>query len=392
MNTSNLAKAAAIAVVLGVAVLSACANSSLSAGGDGPPVDTSGPSFTGADAANPTPTASDAGMCNAYECPAPYATCPGTSGLCTTDLSRDVDHCGSCDVQCPNPPPRIRQKLHASFVCAQSRCQMLCTVGFGDCNGYVEDGCEKSLDADPANCGACGNACGAGVLCWKGACGCPPGYTACGDQCVKLSDDDSNCGACGHVCDPDNAHSEVKSWPCGVDVYPPNVGFNCASSSCGLHCSSGYADCNKDTCRDGCETVLASDPENCGSCGNKCAADQVCDQGRCICDATQTRCGFDCVDLQSDPLNCGACGNACPGRVDPMSGRGSPTCVLGRCSYSCAPGFADCDHRIENGCEVDLMTDPLHCGACGAQCDLAGGQPCAAGHCLTKPCDAGVVF
>lgn len=389
MNTGTIGKTLALTGVLALVALSACASSMLNAGADGPPPEDNGPGFAGADASS-TPATSDAGMCNAYECPAPYATCPGTSGLCTTDLSRDVEHCGSCDVACPNSRV-IQRQLHASFACSQSRCQMLCTEGFGDCNGYVEDGCEASLD-DPENCGACGNACAQGVLCWRGACGCPPGYAACDDQCVKLAEDDLNCGACGHVCDANNAPAEVKSWPCGADVYPPNVGFNCAVSECGLHCSPGFANCNDDVCSDGCETFLGDDHENCGACGKACSAEQVCFQGKCICDETQTRCGLDCVDLQSDPLNCGTCGNACPGLVDELSGRGSPTCVLGRCSYHCAPGYSDCDHRIENGCEVDLMTDPLHCGECSTQCDLPGGQPCAAGRCLTQPCDAGVVF
>ncbi|MDB5213113.1 MAG: Tryptophan synthase alpha chain [Myxococcaceae bacterium] len=387
MKRKTLAGAALGAAVLAVAVLSACADS-LSAGTDTPPAER--PTFTAPEAAAATPSP-EAGLCNAYECPSPYATCPGTSGLCTTNLSNDIGHCGTCDNECPSSI-RIRQTLHASFACAKSRCQMICTPSWGDCDGFVDDGCETSLDDDPKNCGICGAACSAGEICWRGACGCPAGYTRCGNDCVKLADDDLNCGSCGHACSEPAADAGAATWPCGSGNYPPHTGFNCATSACGFHCASGFANCNTDVCGDGCEVSVTDDHENCGACGHACTAAQACVQGKCICDADKTRCGTDCVDLETDARNCGACGNACPGSSgDDLTSHGSPVCVLGRCGYACPPGFADCDHRIENGCEVDLMVDPTHCGSCTAQCDLAGGQPCAGGQCLTKPCDAGVV-
>jgi hypothetical protein len=387
MKRKKLAGAALGAATLALAVLSACADS-LSAGTDTPPPQK--PTLADPDAVAPVPPP-EAGLCNAYECPAPYATCPGTSGLCTTNLATDIEHCGACDNECPNSLP-IRQKLHASFACAKSRCQMLCAGPFGDCNGLVDDGCETSLDDDPMNCGLCGVACKAGEICWKGGCGCPSGYTQCGDSCVQLDQDDSNCGACGHQCTDPPPDAGPTVWPCGPSVVPPASGVNCLAAKCGVHCSPGFGNCNTDACGDGCETFLLTDHDHCGACGNKCRDDQACVGGKCICDADKTRCGGDCVDLESDPLNCGACGNACPGATgDGFSVHGSPICTLGRCGYDCPPGYADCDHRIENGCEVDLMVDPNHCGSCSAQCDLKGGQPCAGGRCLTKPCDAGVV-
>jgi hypothetical protein len=389
MNRKNLAVAALGSAMVALVVLSACADS-ISAGADTPaaPAPTT---FNTPDA--PAATAPpEAGLCNAYECPSPYATCPGTSGLCTTNLATDSLHCGSCDTACPTFPPGPRNPLHASFVCAKAKCQMLCKPSFGDCNGFVDDGCETTLDDDPNNCGICGAKCAAGELCWKGACGCPAGYTQCGKECVKLAEDDSNCGACGHACEEPAADAGMGSWPCGPGKYPPNTAFNCATSKCGFHCQSGYANCDTNVCGNGCETSIKDDPSNCGACGHACNTDQACVEGRCICDPDRTRCSSGCVDLQTDAQNCGACGNACPGlSSDAVNGHGNPLCVLGRCSYTCTPGFADCDHRIENGCEVDLMVDPTHCGSCEAQCDLKGGQPCAAGRCLTKPCDAGAV-
>ena len=35
---------------------------------------------------------------------------------------------------------------------------------------------------------------------------------------------------------------------------------------------------------------------------------------------------------------------------------------------SCGTGFADCDDDARNGCEVDLKSNPLHCGVCQNAC------------------------
>jgi hypothetical protein len=111
-------------------------------------------------------------------------------------------------------------------------------------------------------------------------------------------------------------------------------------------------------------------------------------EGTCICPAGSTRCGNRCVDLDVDADNCGACDNGCQGASDDTA-NGGPTCTGGRCGYVCYPGFADCDGRINNGCETNIGTDPRHCGGCGTQCDGARAQPCVLGQCLTKPCEPG---
>ncbi len=45
-----------------------------------------------------------------------------------------------------------------------------CNAGYADCDGVATDGCEAILATDASNCGACGNACGAGLTCSSGAC------------------------------------------------------------------------------------------------------------------------------------------------------------------------------------------------------------------------------
>lgn len=322
------------------------------------------------------------GLCVSTDCPSPWATCAG-SGLCKVNTSNDVDHCGSCDVACP----KFAKSKHATSVCSGGECKYGCAPGYADCNGQAADGCETWTFDDPKNCGACGNDC-KDDLCWKGACGCPSGYTRCGNECVVLASDQLNCGACGNICNPPKDAND-PAWICGPEVSPPHTRWTCTGGACKLLCHPAYGDCNNQFCGDGCETLLANDPNNCGGCGKKCNEGQVCVNGGCKCNGG-ILCGEDCVDLQNDPNNCGACGNQCPG-PSPSVG-GGPGCVAGECTYVCNPGWADCNASIYDGCEVNLASDSLNCGACKKKCKGGQGQPCVDGVCLSKPCDeAGVV-
>jgi len=326
-------------------------------------------------------------VCVQTTCPAPWATCPGEDGLCTTDTSRDVKHCGSCGTPCPRP----RTSFHATAVCSGSKCALACDGLYADCNASEKDGCETSTSDDPKNCGGCGKVCNDGDICWRGACGCPSGFTQCGDDCKQLDSDRDNCGACGQLCRA--PARDNPAWACGPGVTPQNTAWVCASAACRLDCKPQFGNCNDNLCADGCEVDLKSDPKNCGACGNTCDANQGCVDGTCICPAGTTRCGDVCTDLSVDPDNCGVCGNPCPGPT-PKRGRGgvsrgSPSCAGGECAYTCFPGFADCNNNLVDGCEVDLTNDPLHCGSCKTECNGALGQPCVTGKCLTKPCEPG---
>lgn len=46
---------------------------------------------------------------------------------------------------------------------------------------------------------------------------------------------------------------------------------------------------------------------------------------------------------------------------------------------SCSKGHGDCDHKIENGCEIDLMNDNDHCGSCNNACSML--ETCSLGSC-----------
>jgi MYXO-CTERM domain-containing protein len=63
---------------------------------------------------------------------------------------------------------------------------------------------------------------------------------------------------------------------------------------------------------------------------------------------------------------------------------GNGTCATDCNSITCDPGFANCDNRIENGCETKL-DDPSACGSCGNNChECLEEATCASGVCGGK--------
>lgn len=99
--------------------------------------------------------------------------------------------------------------------------------------------------------------------------------------------------------------------------------------------------------------------------------------------------GKDCNDHDESihpgaPEACDGKDNNCDGRIDELGSvwiqNGEGTCQNGVIVVkSCKKGFADCDGKISNGCETDLMKDNDNCGACGNICPSL--EVCAAGVC-----------
>jgi hypothetical protein len=83
------------------------------------------------------------------------------------------------------------------------------------------------------------------------------------------------------------------------------------------------------------------------------------------------RCGGEEVDVNSDPRHCGACGVGC----DPVFG----SCDGGQCGCQ-GTGMEACGPQ--NRCE-DTQWEPRHCGACGVGC--GPGAACVRGDCRCRP-------
>ena len=353
------------------------------------------------------------------EC-APGFTCDTSSGNCVPgasdqpDLSATPDG-GSCDPRCVSPTPFCNKNRQcvgcladgdcpSGQVCRTSNLGAACAPGCTDdsrcgngqkcCNGACAD-----LTKDVANCGACGTACAAtharptcvASVCKAGTC--DSGWGDCNndgkDGCeTNLHVDPENCTACGMSCKITNAITA------------------CSDGCYAKACKWGFDDCNNDM-KDGCETSVASDPKNCGKCGQNCSAPPhakasclnatcavtSCDVGYADCDGNGVN-GCETA-TGTDAKNCGACGNACAnGLVCTNGGCTCPQCNFANASSKCVnnvcmldqcvQGFADCDKNPANGCEINLNTDAANCSACGMPC--ANGLVCSGGTCQMILC------
>jgi hypothetical protein len=339
-----------------------------------------------------------AGVCGISSCPWGFGDCNADlSDGCETPTTT-VDNCGTCGGKCQAP--------HAVSSCIEGACAIdHCEAAFGDCDANPATGCEIDLSVNPANCGACNAPCDAAhasnPACVAGGChyACDNGFFDCNgpapgvsdDGCeIEVAKDTSNCGACGRPC----STASVDKVSCAAGL--------CTSSCTGtlLNCAMPAAPDDDD----GCETDVLTSPDHCGMCGAPCepanAANRTCVAGLC---APECLPGFaDCdgpkagqldngceIEITSDSLHCGACATPCP-----LTNAAGATCTAGICSYACKAGYADCNGpqpgSDANGCEQNILSDPMHCGGCGLQCGSGhvAGNTCAAGAC-TPTCEAG---
>ena len=105
-----------------------------------------------------------------------------------------------------------------------------------------------------------------------------------------------------------------------------------------------------------------------------------------LCDGSDNNCNGQVdekFDLASDPDNCGTCGYVC----QPDNAFGN--CVDSKCTIgSCLNGYDDCNGSSGDGCEVHVAQDPAHCGSCKLVCNLPHAVAlCVQGSCAVGACD-----
>jgi hypothetical protein len=240
-------------------------------------------------------------------------TCQGgltnCDGACV-NLRADVFNCGFCGNTCV-----------MGQACTLGKCAATCQEDLVACS----DLCTNVL-TDRLNCGRCGRACASDEVCNDGTCAANCGSltsctTTCETEpcprvCVDTRYDLDNCGGCGNTCGPyarataacggvclalcdtnyqdcnsdlsdgcesDATRDVLNCGSCGNScVTGPHATAACADSDCSIICDGGgYADCDGKP-GTGCEATVQDDVKNCGSCGNACAADQVCSAGICV--------------------------------------------------------------------------------------------------------------
>jgi hypothetical protein len=312
--------------------------------------------------------ATDTVTAGVLACPQGFADCDGDpSNGCETSVEADLAHCGACGHAC--------SAAHGTPSCAGGVCAIVCDPGFADCDDDVANGCETDTATDPESCGACGAACPqahAIPSCAAGVCSlaCDPGFGDCD-------------GVLANGCETDTATSLVDCGTCGTVCVAFNGTASCTAGFCALACAPGFGDCDRNP-KNGCETGTATDVANCGACGHACGSangSASCAGGACVlhCDPGFADCDGNAAngcesELASDVASCGACGRVC-GSENAIS-----SCTAGACAIACSAGYGDCDGAAADGCEASLTTDPANCGACGHAC-VAPTPTCVGGGC-----------
>ncbi|MBK8258485.1 MAG: hypothetical protein IPK82_38230 [Polyangiaceae bacterium] len=145
----------------------------------------------------------------------------------------------------------------------------------------------------------------------------------------------------------------------------------------------GAASCKNDAYCFSCETGGdGGSGGNQGGGGTGTGGISTCEED-CV-DGTEC-CNGSCVDVIANTQHCGGCGKVCEDGAN-----GTASCVAGKCTFECGFGFADCNLLSDDGCEVEVSSDPAHCGDCETICLFANATPqCASGQCGILMCNAG---
>ncbi len=320
------------------------------------------------DLANAT-AACSAGACVIQTCFTGWGDCNAVDADgCEADLRGSAMTCGACNNACP-------AGINGTSFCDNGQCALNCNAGFGDCDGDVATGCETDVNASIPNCGGCNQACnpanGTGT-CNNGTCqllSCTAPFDDCDGMAangceVNLQTSPASCGACGMTCSLPNAVAACNNGACTVGS-----------------CNAGFGNCDG-LAANGCETSTTNDVSHCGTCNFPCSnapnATAACANGTCglSCNAGFSDCNNNPADgcevaTASNVNHCGQCGRACAG-----FNVASKSCSYGVCDSSCALGFANCflpaAPSNDDGCENGVTTDSADCGGCGNDCGLQG--------------------
>ncbi len=174
----------------------------------------------------------------------------------------------------------------------------------------------------------------------------------------QTEDCDDDLELCDSYC-VDTTASALHCGTCGNQCDEDQI---CQNGACILWCPTGQSICG-DQCRD-----LNTSQNHCGECDKACPAGFICDNGECTlsCPSPQVACGNKCANLETDSEYCGSCNNSCN---DGM------VCSQGQCALACGPGLAEC-----SGSCVDINGDRRYCGSCTNQCEQ--GYVCEEGECI----------
>ena len=300
----------------------------------------------------------------------PYQDCGQT---CCDLRAPACEHCvaGVCRPKCRSPKV-CRGELVGLCECpeGQEECADGCCKDCGELT-LCGDSCVDT-DADPANCGDCGNACSGGKACLDGACACPSNSVECNARC---------CGPClscqSGACEP---MSCGLCRECTVSLAWPHGNCEriegCCLETCGTcyECRDGQCVRDRDCCDPPCGACEACQDGACvrdpNCCLQTCDTCHTCRDGECVRDpdcCLQT-CG-PCTSCQGGECRRVDCGDPCSecrdGQCVPKACGECEACSNGECR-----GFCGSCQTCENGaCRNCSADETCHKGTCCPKCD-----------------------
>ena len=329
------------------------------------------------------PDCDDGDICTADSCD-PLIGCVSAAdpGACDDGLVCTDDICQNN--QCANP-------VQAFFCLIEQTCVPAGATNPGDACGQ----CEPSTAIESWTLLEDGIQCGAGKVCFEGAC-CDHAQNCAGKEC---GDDD-----CGGVCGNCPADSSCQDGLCVAGPCEPACqGKECGDDGCGGECgqcpaSSFCAAQGVCVCVPECAEKQCG-PDGCGDECGQCPEGWGCQNGICV----EGGCDTDCVGKECGDDGCGgSCGDCDDGLFCTTD-----TCTEGACgneltayycviSGGCAPSGAEnpenpCEHckPASSQSEWTVAQNGLSCGVglvCfdGACCNSAGN--CAGLECGEDGC------
>ena len=210
-------------------------------------------------------------------------SCTGGGGTCVQVISADDDSCNGT------------QSCDASGTCRKKTGQT-CSANSDCLSAFCVDGvcCNSACNGQCQMCNLSGSA---------GTCSFTSGAPRSGQPCAGS-------GTCAGTCGGSSASCVYPggSMSCGQPVCSNGTAMATGTCNGSGTCSAGATTpCGSFACStDACYTSCTSQAQ--------CAANTICSGGACTaCSSGQTICGNSCVTLASDGNNCGSCGHSCYG-------------------------------------------------------------------------------
>ena len=169
------------------------------------------------------------------------------------------------------------------------------------CSGVCSpDTNDPATGCGAASCQACPTFPNQAAACAAGTCGagaCASGHLDCDPKApgCETAVDVNNCGKCGGKCGGTNA----SAVSCGS--APASDAGASTTPACQFTCNGSYAHCSGDDSM-GCETNIANDQNNCGTCGHSCLGG-LCVAGKCQASIVASKASNDWGNVYEIALN-----------------------------------------------------------------------------------------